>query len=208
MSTSVAQIVSDAISRYPQIGLIDDTTLAKRVTVIERNIYQYIGTIDSADVVVASTGTYAIASDFRADNMVAVRWYNQAEGGSGTPGASYVEEPDIDALRVGFEDSYLKFTARGGNYTKATVFYRPVPADVTADSSAWDLTYIQIDDQYADIITYKLVAELASYGDIPDVSIANNHERLYLDAFAKAKSDFYRRKQRNRTDKIKQKSIW
>lgn len=208
MSITVSEIVSDAISRYPKIGLLDDSTIARKLTAIERNMYQYIGTIAQKDVTVNSSGAYSVDTDFRVDNMVAVLWYSQSEGGSAVDGASYYEEPDIDSLRIPYCEDKIALTYRGGDYTVATVFYKPIPELLSSDSSTWDLTFLHIDDQYAEILVYKLVQELAVYGDIPDISISNNYERMYLESFAKAKADFYKRKQRNSTKKIKHEDIW
>jgi len=207
MSTTVSEIVSEAISRYPTLQLLDDSTIARRLTQIFRKVYPYIGTITKAHVTVSADGAYTVATDFRSDNLKRILWFNQDEGDGETAGTPFTESDIDEAIIEEFNDKvYLQY--RGSPYTIATVYYLPTPSAVSVDSSEWDLTELPIDDEYTDLLTFGLIAELATFGDVPDISIANNYERQFNEVFARTKGDYYRRNQRNKKNKIKHEDIW
>lgn len=207
MSTTVSEIVAEAISRYPNIQLLDDATIARRLTQIFRKVYPYIGEVAIANVDITEDGAYSVATDFRSDNLKRILLYNQDDGGVSVASSRY-RVVDIDEARIEEHDDKIYLHYLSDTYSVATVYYLPEPSAVSDDASDWDLTDIPIDDEYADLLVYKLVAELAIFGDIPDVAIANNYEMMYQELFAQAKADYYRRKQRNNKYKIKHEDIW
>lgn len=208
---SITDIVMEAREMYPAIIQVSDATIAKRIRDIEYDLYQFMGKETKKDITILNDGTthYLIGTDFRNDNLLRVLMYDQTVGGGSTVvGTPYITVEDIESLKDYENNTYLKFTYISAQYSVATVVYRAIPADITADANLWDTTYPVIDDEYASVIIYKLIKQLAIFGDCPEITISNNYEREALQKISKAKADYYARKRRNNPNKVNYKDCW
>lgn len=202
---SISDIVTQAIERYPNIALVSDSTIASTITDIEFELYQFMGVETSKDITVTVNNVAKdIGSDFRSDNLIRVVYFNQTgtPGGSLDPDVEYQGIEDIGSLKLSSFPQYLKLPLDNANYNVATVIYRAIPTAISSDANDWDSTYPCIDDEYIQVIVYKLIKQLSIFGDAPDIAISNNYEREALQKIAKAKTDYYARKRRNKVDRI------
>jgi len=202
---SISDIVAQAVERYPNIALVSDSTIASTITDIEYELYQFMGKLTSQDkTVTVNNAAVDMGAYFRSDNLVRVVFFNQVgtPGGSLDPNVEYQTIEDIESLKIEDFPQYLKLPLNDANYNVATVFYRAIPTAISSDANDWDSTYPVIDDEYIQVIVYKLIKQLSIFGDAPDIAISNNYEREALQKIAKAKTDFYARKRRNKKDRI------
>lgn len=212
MGITVGQIVAEAIERYSGIRGMNNSTIAMTLDKAQQELYQFIGKVSTKEIKVTTKETKHVGSDYRCDNLIKAYYYDRTglNDGDITPvGTDFIEVTDVESLKDLDNPSYVKLTPKtDSRYNVITLFYRAIPTPISTDESKWGVTFIEIDDEYSNLLLFKLIKTIATFGDIPDVSIANNYQREYDSLFAKAKADFYRRRARNRPNKIKHSDIW
>jgi hypothetical protein len=208
---SIANLIFTMTDMYPTIRSVSDAVIVDRIKSAEDEIYQFLGKVIKKDITVTvDNKAVQIADDFRSDNLVKVLYYEQGTlKGSAYPDTEFDTVMDIDKLKIDEFNDYLKLPLPiKANYNVATVFYRPIPSEISEDPSTWDTTYPVIDDEYTDLLVYATIKAIALYGDCPDISINNNNERLYRDRLSKAKADWYKRRSRNKPNKQSHNKYW
>jgi hypothetical protein len=212
MSISVGQIVAEAIERYSGIRGMSSATIAMRLDKVQQLLYQFVGEVTTKDMAITADEVKVVDTNYRCDNLIKAYYYDRTGLVAGTEapaGTEYSEVIDIELLKEYDHPSYVRLPMyTDAKYSVLTLFYRAIPTPISSDDSTWDTTYLCVDDEYSDLVLYKLIKTIATFGDIPDISISNNYEREYESLLAKAKSDFYRRKMRNNPDKITFREIW
>jgi hypothetical protein len=86
------------------------------------------------------------------------------------------------------------------------VIYETVPP---VFSSTTDTTSVpRISNDYAKILQWNTLKEVAGAGHSPDVEMRNNFESEFQSLLKKLKMDYYKNKQKNSKDKFSYKSGW
>lgn len=202
---SISDIVINAKERYPNIALVSDATIASTITDIEFDLYQFMGVETSQNITVTENNAAKdLGAYFRSDNLIRVVYFDQTgtPGGSADPDVEYQTIEDIESLKLEHFPQYLKLPLNDATHNVATVTYRAIPTPVSTNADDWDSTYACIDDEYMQVIVYKLIKQIAMFGDSPDIAISNNYEKEALQKIAKARTDYYARKRRNKKDRI------
>lgn len=212
MAKSISNIISEMIEMYPNIRSVADSTLLSRLKSAQEELYQFVGKEYSHKIsnVTTTTTVYTMPDDYRDDNLIRVIYYkNENVTEKQIP---RIIDTDLDEIKVTNEvwrtSPGIALERTVDEQSDVYVVYRQKPLDISLEPSDWDTTYPVIDDEYVDLLIYKVIKSISSYGDVPDISISNNYEREYIEKFAKAKSDFYKRRMRNKANKQSYKKYW
>lgn len=207
---SISDIVYEAIERYPNISLLSDSSIARAIKSAEDEIYTFVSKetkYDFVGVVTETSQLLAMPANYRSDNLIRVVFYQ----GIATPGIGYLPVPiesDLTQFKYQEDNTKILLSKSPQYHTTVTVVYKAVPVLISNDSSDWDTIYPVVDDEYTDVLTYKIIKNLSMFGDIPDIAISNNYEKEYQSKLSKIKSDYYRRLRKNKKDRIDYKDYW
>jgi hypothetical protein len=213
MAKSISMIIAEMIEMYPSVRAVSDATLLSRIKSAQEDIYQFVGKeyVYEINNVTTNNDYYLMPDDFRYDNLIKAVYYTDI--GTNLIPRIADTSADLEKMKEPMDQVWrtndtIWLNRQEAENTTVYVIYRQMPMDISIEPSDWDTTYPVIEDEYVDLLIYKVIKKIASYGDVPDISISNNYEREYQEKFAKAKSDFYKRKARNKKDKQDYKKYW
>lgn len=213
MAKSISDIIAEMIEMYPNIRSVADTTILSRIKAAQEELYQFVGKEYTLILqnVLTTKQVRVMPADYRSDNLIRVIYLNsQMIDGQFAP--RIIEGADLEDIKlvdqVSYTDPIILIQRMEDELANAYVVYRQKPQDISIEPSDWDTTYPVIDDEYVDLLIYKVIKKIATYGDVPDIAISNNYEREYMEKFSKAKSDFYKRRMRNKKGKQSYKKYW
>ena len=185
---TVRQIIEDINRRYPntytdndKIAWINDTMRQIYVDIAVKDFYSFY-TIKGQRV-------YALPENCDMRNIKSVEMSEKARNSSNEDYGRFFELHfalrDKDMFAHSFYDAMNGLIGlypephESGN--KVNIYYNKRPKMITSLDD-----YIELDDQYVDLVKYNVISTIAMSGHNPDIDIANEYILLYNNLVAEA----------------------
>ena len=198
---SVQQLLNDiAVRLQYSTSSFPDATVVGWMNDTQNEIWKWLASTDQFQfTTIAGQATYDMASDMRIDRIqsVQVSASTVIDGTEQYLTYAFAGQDDqlvgnqwFDALgQIGLYP--VPSTGTGDGYN-VKITYEPRPVQLSTSTLT---TIPSLDEDYQDILKWRVLRDIARSGRDPDVDLANNFQADYDAILDRIKMDYYRRKQ-------------
>lgn len=210
-SPTFLQILNDIDTRYPnqvassdKIRWINDTVRETWKWMASTKIY--------TSTAVDSQAIYPFSTDMRFDKIKTVM-VSDSTARSTTELYEEYKPAGMDDELSG--DCYYKAGNGFGLYPVPTtddagkaikIIYEPVPPVYSSTTDTTSVPLINID--YADVLKWRPLRDVAGAGNSPDIEMVNNYQANYNEIMKKIKMDYYKRSAKTPKSRWSYKESW